>query len=116
MARDTAGVGVYPPRESTSTFTLLAASTSSALAVAGSVLADGLGGGHDVVLVERRAERGPAMAGRPERHALGRVVRVRVHRVVSRHQLGDVDQIFRGRGLSRTGIHHGFILARRAGA
>ena len=36
MARDTAGVGVYPPRASISTCTSLAASTSSALAVAGS--------------------------------------------------------------------------------
>ena len=36
IARETAGVGVYPPRESTSTRTPLAASTSSALAVAGS--------------------------------------------------------------------------------
>ncbi len=36
MARDTEGVGVYPPRESISTRTSLAASTSRALAVAGS--------------------------------------------------------------------------------
>ena len=36
MARDTAGVGVYPPRASTSTRTPLAASTSSALTWAGS--------------------------------------------------------------------------------
>jgi hypothetical protein len=36
MARDTAGVGVYPPRASISTRTPLAASTSSALTVAGS--------------------------------------------------------------------------------
>ncbi len=36
IARDTAGVGVYPPRASTSTRTPLAASTSSALTWAGS--------------------------------------------------------------------------------
>jgi len=36
MARDTAGVGVYPPRASTMTRTPLAASTSSALTWAGS--------------------------------------------------------------------------------
>ena len=36
MARDTAGVGVYPPRASTRTRTPLAASTSSALTWAGS--------------------------------------------------------------------------------
>jgi len=36
MARDTDGVGVYPPRASTSTWTPLAASTSSALICAGS--------------------------------------------------------------------------------
>jgi hypothetical protein len=36
MARDTAGVGVYPPRASTKTRTPLAASTSSALTWAGS--------------------------------------------------------------------------------
>ena len=36
IARDTAGVGVYPPRASTMTRTSLAASTSSALTCAGS--------------------------------------------------------------------------------
>ena len=36
IARDTAGVGVYPPRASTITRTSLAASTSSALTCAGS--------------------------------------------------------------------------------
>ena len=36
IARDTAGVGVYPPRASTMTMTSLAASTSSALTCAGS--------------------------------------------------------------------------------
>ncbi len=36
IARDTAGVGVYPPRESISTLTPFAASTSSALTWAGS--------------------------------------------------------------------------------
>ena len=39
MARETAGVGVYPPRASVSTRTPLAASTSSALAVEGSASA-----------------------------------------------------------------------------
>ena len=36
IARDTAGVGVYPPRASHSTWTPLAASTSSAVTCAGS--------------------------------------------------------------------------------
>ena len=39
IARDTDGVGVYPPRESTSTVTSLATNTSSADTVAGSLSA-----------------------------------------------------------------------------
>ena len=92
IACETAGVGVYRSRLSTSTVTSLAASTSSAVAQAGSdspwvsrpmnsgpvdalrgaVLADRLGGGDDVRLVEGGVEARAAVAGGAERPPAGR--------------------------------------------
>src|SRR6185437_14975678 len=81
-------------------------------AVARPVVADRLGGREDVVLVERRGKRGPAVPGSAERHALPDLGWIGVHRVVSGNQLGDVDEVTRGRGLSRARIGHTAILAR----
>ena len=78
------------------------------------VLADRLGGGQDVVLVERGRERGPAMTGGAERHPLHGIPRIGVHRVVGGDQLRDVDQILSSSGLSRTSIDHVVILTREA--
>lgn len=50
------------------------------------VIADRLGGGEDVPLVEAALERGTAMPGGAERHLLRRVGRVRPVAVVARHQ------------------------------
>ena len=81
----------------------------------GPVLADRLGGGDDVVLVERRRQRGPAVAGRAERHPLGGVIRVGMQRVVRGDQLRDIHQILSDTGLPRTQTRHGVILARQPG-
>ena len=117
-----------------STRTPLAASTSSALTCAGSdsacvsaprnsgpsmpvpgpVLADRLGGGQDVVLVERRGQRRPAVPGRAERHPLGRLAGIGMHGVVGGDQLGHVDEVFGGSGLPGTRIGHAAILTRRS--
>ena len=56
------------------------------------VAADRLGGGRDVRLVERAVERGAAMAGRPERDALGRDRRVGLDLEVRPDEAVDVDQ------------------------
>jgi hypothetical protein len=85
-------------------------------AMAGPVVADRLGGGQDVVLVERRGERRPAVPGGPERDALPDVAGIGVHRVVRGDQLGDVHQVTSGRGLPRARIGHAAILAHPAPA
>ena len=82
--------------------------------VPGPVLADRLGGGEDVVLVERRGERRPAVPGRAERHPLRRLTGIGMHRVVGGDQLRDVDEVSRGSGLPGTRIGHTAILARRS--
>ena len=84
--------------------------------VGGPVFADRLGGGQDVVLVERRRERGPPVPRRAERHPLPGIAGIGMHRVVGGHQLGDVYEIFGGSGLPRTRVCHAAILTRRAGA
>ena len=61
-------------------------------ALAGAIAADRLGHRDDVGLVERAVERRPAVAGRPERDALGRVGRVRPDVVVRAEQPVQVDQ------------------------
>ena len=136
IARDTAGVGVYPPRASTMTTDLVGrehlqradlrrlgqrvrvgAQVQRAVdPLAGPVLADRLGGGQDVVLVERRRERGSAMPRRAERHPLHRIAGIGMHRVVGGDQLRDVYQVFSGSGLPGARVCHAAILARRAGA
>lgn len=70
------------------------------------VLADGLAGGGDVVLVERGGRRRPAVTGGTERHPLVRLGRVRVQRVVRRHQPGHIDEILRPGRLSSSFVRH----------
>jgi hypothetical protein len=84
--------------------------------VRGPVLADRLGRGQDVVLVERRRERGSPVPRRAERYPLPGIAGIGMHRVVGGHQLRDVDEIFGGSGLARTRVCHAVILTRRAGA
>ena len=62
------------------------------------VLDDGLGGGQDVRLVERRVQTRPPMPGGAEHHLLVDVVRVGFDAVVRRDHLGHIDEIL---GLSR---------------
>ena len=120
IACETAGVGVNPSPESTRTSTPRATSTSSAVRHAGSlsacvsrpdeqrarvslrcpVAADRLGRREDVRLVERRPERGSAMARRAERHALGGVGRVGPDLVVRAEQGRDVNELGRDGGLA----------------
>src|SRR5262249_57838106 len=68
--------------------------------------ADRLRGGGDVVLVERGGERGPAVAGCPERHPLGGIARVGVHREVGGDQLRDIDEVAGCGGLARARAGH----------
>src|SRR5215468_2515411 len=70
------------------------------------VFADRLGGGGDVVLVERGGERRPAMPGGTERHPLGGLARVGVYREVGGDQLRDVDEVAGPRGLARSRAGH----------
>ncbi len=58
------------------------------------VLDDGLRGGQDVRLVERRVQARPAVPGRAERHLLGDVVGVGLFGVVRRHHMRDIDKVF----------------------
>ncbi len=76
------------------------------------VVADRLGGREDVRLVERRTQRGAAMAAGAEGHLLVHVVGVGDARVVGRHQVGDVDQVPGLGGLTRTLIGHADIMLR----
>ncbi len=62
-------------------------------ALGGPVLADGLAGGGDVVLVEGARQGRAAVARGAERHPLSRVGRVGVQRVVRRDQPGHVDKV-----------------------
>ena len=59
------------------------------------VVADGLGGGHDVCLVERVVEAAAAVTGGAEHHPLGGVGRVRLTGVVGGDQVRHVDEIAR---------------------
>ena len=108
------------------TVTSLAANTSSAVIRAGSdrawvsaprksgpsvpwrgpVLADGLAGGGDVVLVERRGEGRAAVPRGAERHPLARLGRVGVQRVVRRDQPGHIDEVLGPGDLSRSRVLH----------
>ena len=67
---------------------------------AGAVVADGLGGRGDVVVVERQPEGRAAVARRAEGDLLPGLGRVRVLRVVGGHQGGDVDEVGLARWLS----------------
>jgi hypothetical protein len=82
--------------------------------VPGPVLADGLSGGQDVVLVERGGQRRPAVPGRAERHPLRRLTGIGMQGVVRGDQLGHVDEVSRGSGLPGTRIGHAAILTRRS--
>src|SRR3954453_4659175 len=77
------------------------------LAMLGAVLADGLGGGEDVRLVEGRVEAGAAVTGGPEDHLLGGLGRIRLDRVVGGDEPGDVHQVAGLGGLSCAGVAHG---------
>ena len=110
--RDGGGRGVAVA-ESSITVTPLAASTSSAVAVAGPdsacvsapeeqrpvgalsapVFADGLGDRQDVVLVEGGVQARAAVPGGPEGHPLVEVAGVGRLGVVGGDQVGDVDQV-----------------------
>jgi hypothetical protein len=68
------------------------------------VLADGLADGHDVVLVEGRAQAGAAVPGRAERDLLGRDRRVGVTLAVGRQQAVEVDEVGRLGGLAGRGL------------
>ena len=81
----------------------------------GPVLADRLGGGEDVVGVERRGERRPAMTGGAELDPLGGLGRVGTQFVVSGDQLRDVDQVGRLGWLTRARASHGRYLPREKG-
>ena len=74
------------------------------------VVADRLGRGQDVGLVERRLQRRAAVAAGPERDLLVDVVGVGHAGVVRRHEVGDVDQVPGLRGLPRALVGHGAIM------
>ena len=89
----------------------------SVVTLRGAVLADGLGGGQDVRLVERRVEARAAMAGGAERDLLARILGIGSDREVGRHEVTDVDQVLRAGRLARACMRHDPILAPRcAGA
>jgi hypothetical protein len=69
-------------------------------ACAAPVVADGLGGRGDVIIVERQPERGATVARGAEDHLLPRVGRVRMLREVRGDQPGDVHKIGLGRWLT----------------
>ena len=71
------------------------------------VVADRLRGGHDVRLGEGTRQARPAVARRAEDDPLTGVRQVGPRRVVGRHQVGDVDEILRLRGLPRSLDRHG---------
>lgn len=75
-------------------------------ALGGAVLADGLAGGRDVVLVERRREGRTAVSRRPERHPLPGLGRVGVQRVVRRDQTGHIDEVLGPGDLPRSRVLH----------
>jgi hypothetical protein len=77
----------------------------------GPVLADRLGGGDDVRLVEGGVEAGAAVPRRPEHDLLVGLGRIRLHRVVRGDERGDVDQVTGLGGLSGTGVAHALILS-----
>ena len=68
------------------------------------VLDDGLRGGQDVRLVERRVEARPAMPGRAEHHLLVDVLRVGLDGVVRGDHLGHIDEVFGLRRLTGAGV------------
>ena len=77
------------------------------------VLADGLGGGQDVRLVEGGVEGRPAVPGGAEGDLLGGLGRVGLDRVVGGDQRGDVDQVGGGGGLTGTFVAHAADLGPR---
>lgn len=72
------------------------------------VVADGLGGGGDVVLVERRRERRSAVPRGSEGHTLAGLGRVRVDGVIGRHQPCHVHQVSGLRRLTGPFVNHRF--------
>ena len=79
-------------------------------ALAGAVLADGLGRGEDVGLVERRREARATVTRGAEDDLLGGIRRVRGDAVVGGHEVGDVDEVGRLGGLAGAGGGHPSIL------
>ena len=78
-------------------------------AVSGAVLDDGLGDRQDVGLVECSVERRPAVTRCTEHHLLSDVAGIRLNRVVGRHQMGQIDEVFGLGRLTGTGVgHHGY--------
>ena len=59
------------------------------------VVADRLGGRHNVSFVERVAQAAAAVSRRPEGHSLLRVGGVGNARVVRRYEMGDIDEVAR---------------------
>ena len=124
IACDTAGVGVNPPAASTSVVDVvrdedLDAGVPGRLgervrvgpdeqrpvrALPGAVLDDRLGGGGDVVVVERGRERRAPVARGAERDRLQRVRRIRMALVVGPEELLDVDEVRRRRRAAGSGI------------
>ncbi len=79
------------------------------------VIADRLGGGEDMPLVEAALERGAAVPGGAERHLLRRVGRVRPVAVVTRHQARQVGQGVRvGQASCVGGDTHRSVLCEKA--
>lgn len=70
------------------------------------VLADGLTGRSDVVLVERRGRRRPAVTRGAERHPLVRLGRIGMQRVIRRHQPGHIGQVLLTGLLSGSFVRH----------
>jgi hypothetical protein len=85
---------------------VLADEERAVVALGGAVLADRLGGGEDVRLVEGGVEGGPAVTGGAEGDLLRRLGRIGVDRVVGGDERGDVDQVVGRCGFSGAGVGH----------
>ena len=85
----------------------------SVVALLAAVVADRLGRGEDVCLVERGLQARPAVPGRPEGHLLVEVLRIGLARVVGGDQRRDVDEVGGLGGLS--GARGGHALDPRRG-
>ena len=70
------------------------------------IVADGLRGGEDVILVEGGLEAGATVAGRAEGHLLFHHGRIGLAGVVGGDQAGHVDQVFRQSRFAGAGMRH----------